>query len=104
MYSGIVASVQRHGTQGHLRLLGLDTKDDELLALQPLAEAVLVEQVLLAREANLPVSLVGNPLPRPLGVQLRQVLLERLQGPPFQRGQFRPAHDRLLSRMVANAA
>src|SRR5262249_1831609 len=82
--SGIAASVLPPGPQRNLRLLWLDAEDDEGFPRQPLLEALMVEQVLLAPEPNLPGSLVSDPPARSFAVELRQVALERLQGLLFQ--------------------
>src|SRR5437773_9023946 len=53
-------------SQEHFRFLRLDAENDELLARQALLETLLVQLVLLRREAQQPLALVGDPLPRTL--------------------------------------
>src|SRR5262245_14638428 len=93
MNSGIAASIQGHRPERDLGLLRLDAEDDELLPLEPLVEALLVQRVLLSGEAHLPVPLVGDPLAGPLGVQLRQVPQERLQCLLLRVGHLLGAHQ-----------
>jgi hypothetical protein len=72
------ASIQHYRAERHLCFLWLDAENDKILSTKALIETRLVKQVFLVSEAELSVSLVGDPLARSLGVKVRQVAQERL--------------------------
>jgi hypothetical protein len=80
MNSRMGASIQGHRPERHLRFLRFDAEDDEFLPSQSPIEAALVEQVFLVGEADLPVSLEGDPLAWSLCVMVRQIPQKRPQG------------------------
>jgi hypothetical protein len=92
MNSRMGASIQDHRPERHLRFLRFDAEDDEFLPIQSLIEAVPIEQVFLAGEADLSVSLVGDPRAWSLRVKVRQIPQKRLQGLLLDVGQLRHGH------------
>src|SRR5689334_5102589 len=70
----------------------LDAENDELLARQPLREALLIELVLVRGEAQQAVALVSDSLPRTLGPEPGQIPLESAQGLPSQVGLLLDSH------------
>src|SRR5271157_2969215 len=65
--SSIVTSVPDIGTEPHLGFQRLDTENDELLARQPLREALVIELVFVRGKVEQVLTPVGNPLPWTLG-------------------------------------
>jgi hypothetical protein len=62
MNSRMGASIQDHRPERHRRFLRFDAEDDEFLPSQSPVEPALVEQVFSVGEADLSVSLAGDPL------------------------------------------
>src|SRR5262245_1763837 len=85
-------SVQHHGAERDLRFLRLDAKDHKLLALQTLLKALLIKFVFVQAKAEPLSAPVGDPLPRPLGPQARQVPLKSAQGLLVQVGSLVSGH------------
>jgi hypothetical protein len=94
-------SIQNRGAECHLCLLRLDAQDDELLPIQSPIEALLVEQVFLVGEAELSVSLVGDPLAWSLGMKVWQIAQERLQSLLLQIRNLLRGHADALSSFAA---
>src|SRR5262249_6495345 len=98
MRASLTASfVHYHRAERHFRFLGLDAEDDELFPLQVTPEALLVEFVLLHSEAELLVSLIGDPLSWALLPQVRQIALKGAQGLLFQVRQLLRSHQWFLA-------
>jgi len=78
--SSIVTSVPDIGTEPHLGFQRLDAENDELLARQPLREALVIELVFVRGKVEQALTPVGNPLPWTLGPELGQVPFDGAQG------------------------
>src|ERR1700679_3819684 len=87
-----MTSLDEGGSERHFCFLRLNAEDNELLPLMSLIETLLIEQVLLVRETDDAITLIGNPLAGSLRVQLLQISLKRLQGLLFQVGQLCRGH------------
>jgi hypothetical protein len=77
---GLAGSIQDDRSEEDLCFLWLDAEDNEVLASEPYAEALVVKQVLLVRETDALIPPIGHPLPGSLSKQVRQVTLDCLQG------------------------
>src|SRR5271157_4961595 len=78
--SSIVTSVPDIGTEPDLGFQRLDAENDELLAHQPLREALVIELVFVRGKVEQVLTPVGNPLPWTLGPEPGQVVFKGAQG------------------------
>jgi hypothetical protein len=74
------SQVPHIGTEPHLGFERLDAENDELIAPQPLREALVIELMFMRAEGEQLIALVGNPLPGTLGPKVGQIPLKGAQG------------------------